>query len=405
VAGLSACSSPPRASPYRAAPTPSPQPASPVPTPRTAAQLIQQLRRSTAIACSPYRNAFARRLGGPFCLPWDSIPAVGRPDLVTAPAAGFLAPSDPVVSVDVGGESHAYPIGGLDAHEIVNDVVGGEPVVVTYCPLCNSAVAFSRRVGERVLTFGVTGRLDYANLIMFDRQTVTEWQQLTGVGSVGPLAGERLRFIPAQMSTFAVWRASHPGGLVMREAAGAGIDYGIDPYHGYDRGPDLPSPFLVSPGGEGPRTDPRLPPKWRVVGAITPWGAVAFALPRHPGGAVVETARVGGIPLVGLFRYGMSEPGVAYHFRDAPRGWFGAVFEARLGRRRLAFRPQGTGLVEISSGSRFDVFGLGHSGPYAGRQLEPVPQATAFWFAWSNFFPTTQLTGSDRPALDDRSRR
>src|SRR5207249_3610667 len=100
-------------------------------------------------------------------------------------------------------------------HEVVNDTIAGRPVVVSFCPLCNSAVAHSRRVRGRTLTFGVSGQLDTANLIMFDRQTLTTWQQITGVGLVGPLARKRLAQLPVTLVAFGSWRAAHPSGQVM----------------------------------------------------------------------------------------------------------------------------------------------------------------------------------------------
>ncbi len=119
-----------------------------------------------------------------------------------AEAARWLGAREPVAVVTVGDEARAYPLEILIWHEIVNDIIADQPVAVTYCPLCNTALAFERRMDGAVLDFGTTGRLRYADLVMYDRQTESWWQQATGEGIVG-YAGRRLRFIPAPVMS---WR-------------------------------------------------------------------------------------------------------------------------------------------------------------------------------------------------------
>lgn len=183
-------------------------------------------------ACSGPRLAQALLYGvGPICAPWDSIPATDHPRFLRASKVGFVRADEPVITVDRRGSDRAYPVQILAYHEIVNDVVGGRPIAVTFCPLCNSGVAFSRRVGGRTLTFAVTGQLNFANLVMFDRQTVSQWRQLEGVAISGPFKGTRLKLVPAQMVSFGEWRAAHPNGLVMRRPPSP-FHYGVDPYHG-----------------------------------------------------------------------------------------------------------------------------------------------------------------------------
>lgn len=326
-------------------------------------------------------------------MPWDSIPAIERPRFID-PATAPLTPSDPVVALEIKGEPRAYPVAILSYHEIVNDVVAGRPVVVTFCPLCNSAVAFSREVGGQTLTFGVSGQLVGANLVMFDRETVSRWQQLTGRATSGPLEGAELELFPVRMISFGDWEATHPDGRILAEPDGTRFNYGIDPYAGYDVDPNQPSYFYDPPGVVGPTepTDPRLPPKWRVVGVVTDDGALAFPVPSRRGRTAVATARLGTLPLVALFRFGLAQPGKAYELSEAPRGWAGSVFVARLGGRDLSLSPDGAGAFrDAASGSRFDPLGRGISGPLAGRILRTVPQATAFWFAWSHFHPDTAV--------------
>ncbi|HEX6230333.1 MAG TPA: DUF3179 domain-containing protein [Actinomycetota bacterium] len=342
--------------------------------------------------CSVPRRARALAYGE-VCLPWDSIPAINQPRFVDASGAE-LGPADPIVALELLGRHRAYPVAILSRHEIVNDEVAGWPVVVTYCPLCNSAVAFSRDVAGRTLTFGVSGQLVGANLVMFDRQTVSRWQQLTGHARSGPLEGAQLERLAVRMVAFGTWAEAHPDGRVLAEPAGSNYAYDVDPYAAYDVDPNQPSFVYDPPGIVGPSepTDPRLPPKWRVMGVHADDGAVAFPVPAGRGTTAVQTARLGGRPLVALFHFGLAQPGKAYLLSEAPRGWAGAVFVARLGGRDLSFSPNGRrGFVEMGTGSRFDAFGRGVSGPLTRVELRSVPQATAYWFSWSHFYPETRV--------------
>src|SRR5919197_1465220 len=132
--------------------------------------------------------------GGP---PRDGISPIDHPKPVSLRAGNrFLEAREPVIAVVIAGQARAYPEQILVWHEIVNDRLGGRPIAVTYCPLCNSALVFNRRVGGRTLTFGTTGKLRRSDLVMWDRQTETWWQQLTAEAVVGELTGTKLKVLP-----------------------------------------------------------------------------------------------------------------------------------------------------------------------------------------------------------------
>ncbi|MGR3321039.1 MAG: DUF3179 domain-containing protein [Pseudooceanicola sp.] len=196
------------------------------------------------------------RPGGP---PRDGIPALNDPGMVPAARETGLAPDEAVLVVAL--QDHpprAYPLRYLLWHEIANDRFGGTPVAITYCPLCNSAQVFDRRVGARVLEFGVSGLLRHSDMIMFDRETESWWQQATGEAVVGELAGSALARIPAWVESWTVFRETHPGGLVMAEPQGWQRPYGRNPYVGYDT---AARPFLY----EGKDPPHGIPPLVRVV--------------------------------------------------------------------------------------------------------------------------------------------
>jgi hypothetical protein len=174
--------------------------------------------------------------GGP---PKDGIPAIDDPKFVPVTEAE-LPPQEPVIGLIVDGDARAYPLRILIWHEIVNDVVGGVPVAVTYCPLCNTGLVFDRRIGDRVLEFGTTGKLRHSDLVMYDRTTESWWQQFLGEAIVGELTGTQLAMLPARLESFANFRERAPDGRVL-VAGGAARAYGANPYAGYD---SAPAPFL-----------------------------------------------------------------------------------------------------------------------------------------------------------------
>ena len=173
------------------------------------------------------------RSGGP---PKDGIPSIDKPQFTTVGQAAMkgLAGREPVVSVVIGDEARAYPLRILMWHEIVNDSVGGTPVSVTYCPLCNSAVVLDRRLDGKVLDFGTTGKLRNSDMVMYDRQTESWWQQFLGKGIVGKLAGKKLRMLPMRLESFERFAGRYPGGKVLIPTNEGMRAYGRNPYYRYD---------------------------------------------------------------------------------------------------------------------------------------------------------------------------
>lgn len=234
--------------------------------------------------------------GGP---PRDGIPALSDPSFLDARAETRLDPREPVITLELDGVApRAYPIRYLTWHEIVNDTVAGIPVAVTFCPLCNSAMTFDRRVAGEVLTFGVTGKLRHSDMVMYDRETESWWQQAIGTGIVGSHTGRVLETLPTWMESWESFRARNPDGLVMDEPDW-GRSYGRNPYVGYDTSRQ---PFLYS-GEEPPHGIPPLARVVRVGDRAWPLQRLAEAgeiseagvtLSWAPGKAsALDTARIG----------------------------------------------------------------------------------------------------------------
>ena len=319
--------------------------------------------------------------GGP---PRDGIPPVDEPKPIPyADADGWLSEREPVLAVAVGDRARAYPLQILVWHEVVNDQLGGRPIAVTYCPLCNSSLVFDRRVGGRTLSFGTTGNLRRSDLVMWDRQTESWWQQLTGEAVVGELTGKRLKVLSSQTLSWADFKRIHPGGDVLSRDTGSERDYGANPYEGYDQ-PDS-DPFLFE--GE---PDRRLPPKERVLAVFARDETVVVPFSRLARQPVVQT-EAGGRPIVVLYKRGVVSPLDDASIEDSRDIGTAAAFDPRVDGRALTFEHRDDGFVDRETGSRWNIAGRAVTGEKAGEQLAPVRHDQQFWFALAAFVPNARI--------------
>ncbi|MBI3360076.1 MAG: DUF3179 domain-containing protein [Chloroflexi bacterium] len=322
--------------------------------------------------------------GGP---PKDGIPAIDDPKFVTvaeADAQAWLKPVEPIIFFQIGDDARAYPIQIFMWHEIVNDTVGGVPVVITFCPLCNTAIAFERTVNGQVLDFGTTGRLRYSNLIMYDRPTETWWQQATGEAIAGELTGTRLVFRPASVIAWADFKAAYPDGQVLSRDTGFSRSYGVNPYAGYD---DVNNPpFLY----RGPETPGVLPPVARVLTLDLNGEAVAYPYDVLQEIGVANDT-VGGTNIVVLWQSGTAsalDTNTVAGGRDVGTA---NAYSRDLDGQSLTFTLDGSQIVDQETGSEWNVLGQAVSGKLAGKQLTPVVAVNHFWFSWAAFKPETRI--------------
>lgn len=319
--------------------------------------------------------------GGP---PKDGIPSIDQPEFESvAMASDWLSDRDPVIFFREGDDVRAYPLAILIWHEIVNDEVGGKPVTVTFCPLCNASIVFDRTVDGQVLDFGTTGKLRNSDLIMYDRQTESWWQQFTGGAIVGELTGTQLAFLASQVISFADFAAEFPEGKVLAQPSVA-RQYGANPYTGYDSTEGRP--FLYS--GE---MDERLPSTSRVVGVDLGDATMAYPFDAAAQAGAIND-EVAGTPLVVFHKPGTAsalDTGVIADGQDIGSV---AVYDRRVGDQTLTFTANGDGTyTDAETGSTWDIFGQAVDGDLAGTQLERLLSFDHFWFAWSAFFPDTAL--------------
>ena len=317
-------------------------------------------------------------------VPRDGIPPLDDPQFESiADADTWLEDVQPVVALEINDVARAYPLAILTWHEIANDTLGGVPVSVTFCPLCNSAVAFDRRVGEAVLDFGVSGNLRNSDLVMWDRQTESWWQQLTGEGIVGVYAGYKLDLLPAQIVSWGDFKASFPDSDVLSRETGHNRDYGRNPYGGYDRADQ--SPFLFKG-----RPDERLLPMERVAALTLNGQPLAFPF------LTLEEERVVNYPaeepsIVVLFQSGTASALDGSRIAESRDVGSTGVFDSELNGRTLTFRLGADGFTDGETGSVWNVLGQAVSGPLAGQSLTPIVHGNHFWFAWAAFAPETEV--------------
>jgi hypothetical protein len=329
--------------------------------------------------CVHYSEIFS---GGP---PKDGIPSINVPKFVSVSTAdAWLKPNEPVIFFQVGTDTRAYPIQILIWHEIVNDTVGGVPVAITFCPLCNTAIAFERTINGRVLDFGTTGRLRYSNLVMYDRQTESWWQQAIGQAIVGQLTGTRLVARPAVIIAWSTFKAAHPDGRVLSRDTGYDRVYGQNPYRGYD---DVnQSPFLYS----GPPTPGVLRPMARVLIVVLDGEAAAYPFDALKKVHVVNDT-VGKTDVVVLWTSGTSSPLDTDTIAGGRDVGAAAVYVRALNGQPLTFKFDGTNIVDKDTGSMWDILGRAMSGQLAGKTLTPVVAVNSFWFAWAAYQPHTRV--------------
>jgi len=329
----------------------------------------------------PYREILS---GGP---PKDGIPAIDHPKFVSVNEAdSWLKPVEPAIFFQIGDDARAYPIQIFMWHEIVNDTVGGRPVAVTYCPLCNSGLVFDRLVDGRTLDFGTSGKLYQSDLLMYDRQTHSLWAQMEGRAVVGELAGTRLARSPANTISYEDFKAIYPAGRVLSRETGHARSYGTNPYQAYDRLDSTPFLFRGQP-------DRRRPPKERVVGLIVGGSSRAYPWSTLATQRVIHDA-LAGEHLVLFYRPGaVSALDDAEIARSREVGATG-VFSPAVDGRALRFEPTAEGFRDRETGSTWSLLGQAVKGPLAGKRLRPIAHVDAFWFAWAAFNPTTSVYGT-----------
>jgi hypothetical protein len=314
--------------------------------------------------------------GGP---PPDGIPSIDNPKFVSAAnASSWLSNDyDSVIGISLNGDVRAYPLQILVWHEIVNDVVGGVPIAITYCPLCYSTQAFVRQINGTAVQFGTSGKLYNNNLVMYDRLTKSLWSQIWGQAIAGNLTGQKLQRVPVDVTTWGAWRKLHPNTLVLSRQTGFNRDYSDDPYGNYyfTNGIYFPLSHL----------DARLPQKTVVLGLTIGGTSKAYIVdsPFGQGSVAYKLANLSSplsIDMVGGKPVLIWEAGQVVRF-------FSPVVNGGL----LTFTNADGTIVDSETHSVWSFDGVAISGPLSGESMTRYVSETAFWFAWAAYYPATSI--------------
>ena len=264
--------------------------------------------------------------GGP---PKDGIPSIDEPKFISAEQADlWLSHEEKGAAVIHKGVKRFYPLQIMVWHEIVNEKISGDPILITYCPLCGSVIAFERKIGKEEVEFGTTGKLYNSNLVMYDRKTETYWTQIGGRAIIGELTGHELELFPVDTVTWQEWREEHPDSEVLSRNTGHFRSYGTEPYSGY-----YESESLYFPVG---KNDKRLHPKAVVFGIVVNGSPKAYPEPVVKQRTIIND-EIAGIP--------------------------------------ISIERTSAGMINITN----------------QKTSERIPYERDFWFAWFAFHPDTSL--------------
>jgi len=313
----------------------------------------------------------------------DAIPPLDSPRYEGVDGGDWLTPDDLVLGyVAADGSAYAYPHKILNFHEIVNDDLAGDPIVITYCPLCRSSVVYDRRLDGQTLTFGNTSALYLSDMVMFDRETYSYWWQVPGSAIVGTLAGQRLTPLASETMEWRTWRALHPDTQVLSRETGFERNYDRDPFTGLGASLDQGArPFQSAPV----QTDARLAPSDLVLGLEVDGRHAVYSLTRIGDG--VRNGELAGRP-VAVFSSAAGPSGAAF-FADLE---IDDDLDLDLNADTTLTFSAGAGVWrDDETGSIWDFAGRAIEGPLRGIQLEAVPTRATFWYAFVAAFPEAEL--------------
>ena len=306
----------------------------------------------------------------------DAIKPIYVPAYDPVRGGDWLGEGDMVIGYAAGSVAYAYPLKILNLHEIVHDYIDGVPVLVSYCPLCASAVVYDRRLDGEDLVFGNTSALYESDMVMYDHQTGSYWLQVLGEAIIGSLTDRRLTMLPSMTVAWGEWKRHHPDTLVLsadqRLPGYEGNPYRRDSTVGFgdrinESGPVFPT---------RPITDLRLRPGDRVIAIQVGDSHKAYPLAADP--IWLLNDNVGGRDVLILGRGGAGSPSAAAYFRQVSGD-------------TLSFKIRGELVEDQETRTVWDDTGLAVSGPLAGARLDQVPSRTSFWFSMASALPDIEL--------------
>ncbi len=297
----------------------------------------------------------------------DGIQSIDNPNFESASASNnWLSDNEVGVGISRNKETKFYPFIILSRHEIVNDFFGGEPVLVSYCPLCRTAIAFNREINGEAIEFGVSGKLYNSEVVMYDRKTESYWLQTPGQAVTGSLKGKKLKRLPSDVSTYGSWKSIHPDTLVLSRKTGFSYTYSSDPYSGYYSSENIWYPTQAQ--------NKVLSNKELVLGIELNGQAKAYAINKIREEKLISD-ELGGIQILVVYDSTIDS---------------GRIFSRVVDEKTLNF-TYGNGQISDSEGNTLDIQGKIVEGPDKGKELENLAAIDHFWFSWYAFYPETEI--------------
>lgn len=324
-------------------------------------------------------------------MPRDGFEVFNNPGFIDKKESpDFYFKFEPVIAVEIEGEARAYPLNVLTFHEIANDIIKGIPIAVTYCPLCNAGIVYDRRFKheqkEYIFDFAVSGMLRKSDMVMWDKQTETWWQQLTGEGLVGNLSGENLNFLPSLIISVEEFFSSYPDGKIMLSDKKDmyGNTYGSNPYHNYD-----------SLGNQGSRffeeeIDERLPAMERVVDIENGGAYKIYPFSKIKKKKVINDDFEG--KKIVIFYAGKTVSVLdKANIKDSHEIGSVTVFSSIVDGKRLTFKAKKGNFKDAETRSVWDITGKCIEGSHINKQLVTEVHSNHFAFAWLAFHPESVI--------------
>ncbi|MBF0279642.1 MAG: DUF3179 domain-containing protein [SAR324 cluster bacterium] len=344
---------------------------------QTDSSFIQQWRKEGWTGTNFYKSVVPYEeiiSGGP---PRDGIPPIYEPKFETVEnAQKWLPDSEPVIVHKQGEKVRAYPYRILIWHEIVNDQIDGKSFIVTFCPLCNSAIVYNTHFQGVNHKFGVSGKLRNSDMVMWDHTTESWWQQLTGEAIVGDAVGTSLEMLPSPAISFGSFKSIFPQGKILSQDTAVSRPYGDNPYVGYDQSK---IPFLMR--GD---IDQRLPPLSRVIGIE--WNGKFYTLPLRE----IAKYRWGRIEVEDgqeLVVFNLSSANSSLNQREIADSQLVDQVTVWENPEKLKFVWDGTHLRDSKENRQWNAMGQGGNEYQLNAQLISVKYGVHFAFAWLAFHP------------------
>lgn len=308
---------------------------------------------------------------------------IDHPRWMSVNEVTWLADKSPVIVLVNEDSARAYPIVVLMEHGIVNDMLGTEPIAVTYCMLCNAPIVYQRTVNNVVLRFSATGTVNNSGFVMWDDQTESWWQQFTGQAIVGQYVGVSLVVVPSQVVGYRVFRDRYRDGKVLTgDVNKPPMSYGANPFVSYDSNPQ---PFMYSAP-----SDDRLFPTERVLAGVVSGQAVAYPFSILSRVGVVNDT-VNGMPIVVLWQAGANSTHDQASVENSKDVGMAALFMRVFDGQALTFAYDEGRIIDTQTGSVWNIFGEAIEGELTGAILPPMNGSSCFWFSWAEYYPDTVI--------------